>query len=330
MMKSFIPRGLMQDNRVNDGPVIRISQPIPILAPRPVSSNVGLRLAENVLSIVDDDMLPDVFRNLQDRSSGPSDDELPDLGPTHPGQTGPFLGQSTHLGLQFQVPRKAPVPGKNEVRRPRLIARVDSTKAPAINAQIYASPKNVDFQEMVGFRTRTPYPADTLTELEYRGVIRTRPKAYSDAGSRSIIKPDHGRWESAKAMFESAKEEVMAKLGIKTKRVREAEKLGYTPLTRHAKASIPSPGPQDDAFDKEHEMRRLQIEQWRLRTSDENDVVEGPRTDAEDLRVRDANGHRPNMTTAAGHAIACPSMKERLMHLKAKAFRSKPNLRENM
>lgn len=330
VMKSCMPRGLGQGNRPNGRPAVQISRPISILAPRPVSSNIGRRLAENVLSINSDDMLPAELRNPHDRSSGARDDELPDFDPAPLGQGGSFLAQNTNLGLQFQVPRKAPEPGKKELRRPRLIARMDSTKAPASNAQIYVSPKNVDFKDTVVSRARTPYPADTLTELEYRGIIRAKPKAGSSADSQSITKREHKRWESAKAMFQSAKEDVKAKLGIKTKRVRKAEKLGYTPLTHQAKASIPSSGPQNYSFDNMPDQRWQRIEEWRLCTSDENGVAEGPYTEAEDLRVRDANGHRPNMTTAAGHAIACPGMKERLMHLKAKAFRSKPNLRERM
>lgn len=332
MVKFLISRAQTQRNRADNDPVVRaVPRPIPLWAPRPVPCSVGRQLAENILSIDDDDKLPPEVRKMQDKFLSQSDDDLPDFDSMPVLQPASFLGQGTNLGVQFQVQRKAAAPGKQKLRRPRLIARMDSTKAPATHTRLYyASPKNVDFQETAVSRARTPYPAETLTELEYRGVIRTNPKADSDADSRSITKPANGRWKSTMAKFESAKEDVMAKLGIKTKRVREAEKLGYMPLTHHAKASIPSSGPRDDPFNDKFEQKRQQIEQWRIRASGENHTAEGPHTDAEDLRVWEANGHRRNMTTAAGHAIACPSMKERLLHLKQKAFRSKPNLRERM
>lgn len=330
MMKSLIPKGQTQGHPANDSPTIRISRPIPILAPHPVSSSVRQQLAENVLSINDDEMLPAELCNLHNGPSGPSDDGLPDFdeGPT--GQDVARLGQSGNLDLQYQNPRKASVPDKAKLRRPRRIARVDSTNGASSDAKIFAAPKNVGVQWTVVSRARTPYPAETLTELEYRGIIRTKSNPDAADDSRSNTKPGNRRWESTKAMFESAKEDVMAKLGIKTKRVREAEKLGYTPPTRHVKASIPSSGLLDNGFEGKLDQGRKAIEKWRRHASFEKDKLEDPRTDVEEVRIRDANGHRPNMTTAAGHAIACPSMKERLMHLKAKAFRSRPDLRANV
>ena len=79
------------------------------------------------------------------------------------------------------------------------------------------TPKNIDFHESEKSSRRTPYPADTLTELEYRGIVRAQPKVGSDAESQSATRPQLLRWESAKAKFEDAKEGVLSRLGIKQK-----------------------------------------------------------------------------------------------------------------
>lgn len=325
MMKQLIPRNLGQGNKGHDRPAIQISRPIPIVAPRPVTSNIGQRLAENVLSIDDDEALPAGLRNLQDGPSGPSEDGLSIFDAAFLGQPEPPSCQNNEPRLHPDAPRGAHMARKTELRRPRLIARVDSTRRGPGNVPKYGPPKNIDFQEPLYSGARSPYPADTLTEMEYRGIIRAQRKLDSDADSRSITKPEHDMWESTKAKIGSTKEDVLARLGIKTKRVREAEKLGYTPLTRHAKTTIPSSGNPGGGLTEQ----RRKIEQWIRRASDEDDGVESPGSEAEQLRA-DADGYRANMTTAAGHAAACPGVRERWMHLKIRAFRSKPELRSKM
>lgn len=322
-MKAWIPHGLGQGNRGNDGPRIRISQPIPLVAPKPLSSNIQQRLAENVLSIDDDEALPVGLRNMRDGTSGPSEDgpsafTAHPLGPSSAREGEPRLRPDALTGIQV---------GSNGLRRPRLIARVDSLKKVPTKPHEYALPKSIDFQESESSRQRTPYVADTLTELEYRGVFRAQPKVDSDAESRCVTSPRLHRWESTKAMIEGAKEDMLSRLGIKTKRVREAEKLGYTPLTRRAKKAIPSTKHSEGTSSSQQDHERERIEQWRSRAGDEGAGTKNPQTEEEQLRA-EVSGHRTNMTTAAGHAAACPGMKERLMYLKERAFRSKPELRE--
>ena len=318
-MKALIPRGLGHAIKGNDGPRIRLSRPIHLAAPKPVSNNIQESLAKNVLSIDDDEALPAGFRNLHDGSPGPSEDGLSDFTPHALGQAGPSSAHKGELHLRPDALTGIQI-GSNGLRRPRLIARVDSSKKVPTKPKEYTIPKRIDFQESEDSRQRTPYPADTLTELEYRGVARAQPKVESDAGSRNATRPQLPRWESAKAKIEGAKEDVLSMLGIKTKRVREAEKLGYTPLTRRAKKA--SEGASSTQEDNEMEM----IEKWMHPAGGETDEAENPQTEAENRAVEE--DHRANITTAAGHAAACPSMKERFTYLKEKTFRSKPDLRE--
>lgn len=326
MMKAFIPRAAGQGNKANGRPTVRISRPIPILAPHPVSSSIGQRLAQNVLSINDDETLPPEFRNLHRRPSAPDGDMHFDLDAGFQNQSD--LREREHhrhieMGASASVARQ-----KKELGQPRLIARLDSSKKVSGNAPAYVAPRAVNFPEPESSKPCTPYPADTLTELEYRDVIRTHPKRDSDLDSQIFIKHEQGKWESAKARLESAKEDVLAKLGIKTKRVRDAEKLGYTPLTRHAKAAIPNLEDSNEASFGLQNWKRSKIEQWRHCTRNEDTSVKGQgiEEDEEEMRA-EANARRVDMTTAAGHAIACSSMRERLIHLKERAFRSKPELR---
>ncbi|MBE3042556.1 hypothetical protein IMZ48_08250 [Candidatus Bathyarchaeota archaeon] len=291
------------------------------MAPRPVAYSITRRLEQHVLSIDDDDKLPAGLRNLQHGPSGPSEDGLSEFDTA-------FLCQpeNTEALLRRDAPKSDPMARTTELRRPRLIARMDSTRQEKKNVPTYAPPKNIDFQKSSSSRGRSPYPADTLTELEYRGIIRAKPKLNSsDADSRSITKPEQDVWKSTKSRIGYAKEDMLAKLGIKTKRVRDAEKRGYTPLTRHAKASIPS---------SEHPgistVQRRGIEQWRSRASGEDGGESGhPDTEAEEPR-NEAHGNRANMTTAEGHAAAHPGVRNRFSNLKVRAFRSKPELRAKM
>lgn len=324
-MKALIPRGLGQANKGGDGPRIRLSRPLHLAAPQPVSNNIQQRLVENVLSIDDDEALPAGFRNLHDGSSGPSEDGLSDLtahplSPAEPGSARkgePHLRPDALAGIQI---------GSNRLRRPRLIARVDSSKKAPTKPKEYAVPKSIDFQEAGGPRQRTPYPADTLTELEYRDVIRTKPKVDSDEESRSVTRPHLHKWESAKAMVEGAKEDMLSRLGIKTKKAKDAEEFGCVPFTQREKKAISRREHSEGTPSSHQDPGRERIEKWMHQTGGDDDGAGNHQTEQEKLRA-EANGHRANMTTAAGHAAACPSMKERLMHLKERAFRSKPDLR---
>lgn len=324
-MKALIPRGLGQVNKGGDGPRIRLSRPLHLAAPQPVSNNIQQRLVENVLSIDDDEALPAGFRNLLDGQSGPSEDGLSDftahpLGPAEPSSARkgePHLRSDALAGIQI---------GSNRLRRPRLIARVDSSKKVPTKPKEYAIPKSIDFQKSGGSRQRTPYPADTLTELEYRGVIRAKPKADSDEESRSVTRSHLRKRGSAKAVIEGAKEDVLSRLGIKIKKVRDAEEFGCVPLTQRAKKTIPTSEHSKGTPSNQQDPRRERIEKWVYQADCEDEGAGSPRTEQEELRV-EASGNRTNMTTAAGHAATCPSMKARLMHLKERAFRSKPDLR---
>lgn len=114
---------------------------------------------------------------------------------------------------------------------------------------------------------------------------------------------------------------------VSSKKEREVEKLGYRPLTRRAKKAIPGTGHSEGVSSSQHDREMEMIEKWMHKTGGERNGAEKPRTESEELRA-ETSGHRANMTTAVGHAAAYQSMKERFTHLKERAFRSKPDLRE--
>ncbi|SPN96990.1 uncharacterized protein DNG_00510 [Cephalotrichum gorgonifer] len=314
MMKTWIPRGRGQKGD-RDGAAIHISRPIPLAAPHPISSNTGHRLAENVLSIDDDDMLPAGLRNLHLGSSNPSE---------------------VDGGALERVNSRSQAPSRLDQGRDQRDEASQKPDAPGISREarggeepskvrFYAPPRKLSFEEPVRLRGRTPYPAETLTELECRGIIRAQPKQQdSDEDSRSVIRADHGKWRSTKARLGNAKEGVFARLGIKSKRVREAEELGYSLLTRRAMEALRTSGDSGDALTDLDDHKRRMIEQWRQRVSN------GDIDDEADALRNEMDGHRSNMTTSAGHAVVCPGFRERLTHLKEKAFRSRPELREGM